>query len=49
MKEMCPRLLLKKILTKGTILAYYSPVIIYIYSYVLYNGIKSYSKHMTRS
>ena len=46
---MSPRLLLKNIVTKGTILAVYSPVVLYIYGYVIYKGIKSYSKHMTKS
>jgi hypothetical protein len=43
------RLLLNKVVTKGTIVLYYAPVILYVYSYVIYKGIKSYSKHMTKS
>ena len=49
MKGMCPRLLLNKVVTTGTIVVFFAPVVIYVYGYVLYNGIKSYSKHMTRS
>jgi len=41
--------LLNKVGSKVLIIAYYAPVIAYIYTYVLYNGIKSYSKHMTKS
>ena len=49
MKGMCPRLLLNKVVTKATIMLYYTPLILYVYSYVIYNGIKSYSKDMTKS
>ena len=49
MKGMCPRLLLNKVVTKALILAYYTPMIVYVYSYVIYNGIKYYTKHMTKS
>ena len=49
MRGMCPRLLLNKVVTKGAIMLYYAPVIVYVYSYVLYNGVKCYSKHMTKS
>ena len=41
--------LLNKVGSKLLILGYYTPVIVYVYSYVIYNGIKSYSKHMTKS
>ena len=41
--------LLNKVGSKVLIIVYYAPVIAYIYTYVLYNGIKSYSKHMTKS
>ena len=41
--------LLNKVGSKALILGYYAPVIVYIYSYVIYNGIKSHSKHMTKS
>jgi len=44
-----PARLLNKVVTKGLILAYYTPVIVYVYSYVIYKGIKCYSKHMTKS
>jgi hypothetical protein len=44
-----PRLLLNKVVTKVLILGCYTPLIVYIYSYVIYNGIKSYSKHMTKT
>ena len=49
MKGMCPRLLLNKVGSKLLTVGYYAPVIVYVYSYVIYNGIKSYSKHMTKS
>ena len=35
----CPRLLLNKVVRKGTIMLYYAPVIVYVYSYVLYDCI----------
>lgn len=41
--------LLKKVGTKLLILGYYAPVIVYVYSHVLYKGIKCYAKHMTKS
>ena len=41
--------LLNKVGSKVLIIAYYAPVIAYVYSYVIYNGIKSHSKHMTKS
>jgi hypothetical protein len=41
--------LLNKVGSKVLIMAYFAPVIVYVYSYVIYNGIKSYSKHMTKS
>ena len=44
-----PRLLLNKVGSKLLTIGYYAPVIVYVYGYVLYNGIKSYSKHMTKS
>jgi hypothetical protein len=49
MKGMSPRLLLNKVVTKGLIICYYTPVILYVYSYVIYKGIKHYSKHMTKT
>ena len=46
-----PRLkrVLNKVGSKVLILGYYAPVIVYIYTYVIYKGIKSYSKHITKS
>ena len=41
--------LLNKVGSKLLTIVYYAPVIAYIYSYVIYNGIKSYSKDMTES
>jgi len=41
--------LLNKVGSKLLILGYYTPVIVYVYSYVIYNGIKCYSKHMTKT
>jgi len=41
--------LLNKVGSKLLILGYYAPVIVYVYSYVLYKGIKCYSKDMTKS
>jgi hypothetical protein len=41
--------LLNKVGSKLLILGSYTPVIVYIYSYVIYTGIKSHSKHMTKS
>ena len=51
MTQILPRAkrVLNKVVTKGTIMLYYAPVIVYVYSYVIYNGIKSYSKHMTKT
>jgi len=43
------RLLLNKVGSKLLTIGYYAPVILYVYSYVIYNGIKSHSKHMTKS
>ncbi len=40
---------LNKVGSKLLILGYYAPVIVYVYSYVLYKGIKYYSKDMTKS
>ena len=40
---------LNKVGSKLLIMGYYAPVIVYVYSYVIYKGIKSYSKHMTKS
>jgi hypothetical protein len=40
--------IVNKVGTKVLILAYYAPVIVYVYSYVLYKGIKCYSKGMTK-
>ena len=41
--------LLNKVGSKLFILGYYAPVIVYVYSSVLYKGIKCYSKDMTKS
>ena len=41
--------LINKVGSKVLILGYYVPVIAYVYGYVIYKGIKSYSKHMTKS
>ena len=51
MTQRLPRVkrLLNKVGSKVLILGYYTPVIVYIYSVVLYRGIKCYSKHMTKS
>lgn len=51
MTQRLPRVkrLLNKVGTKVLILGYYAPVIVYVYSYVLYKGIKCYSKDMTKS
>ena len=49
MRGRCARLLLNKVVTKGAIVMYYAPVIAYVYSYVLYKGIKYYSKDMTKT
>jgi len=40
---------LNKVGSKVLIMGYYAPVIAYVYSYVIYKGIKSYSKHMTKT
>ena len=40
--------LLNKVGSKVLILAYYTPVIVYVYSYVLYKGIKCYNRDMTK-
>ena len=41
--------LINKVGSKVLILGYYAPVIVYVYSVVLYRGIKCYSKHMTKT
>ena len=38
--------LLNKVGSKLLIMAYYTPVILYVYSYVIYKGIKSYKKKL---
>lgn len=40
---------LNKVGSKALIMGYYAPVILYVYSCVIYKGIKSYSKHMTKT
>ena len=51
MTQRLPRVkrLLNKVGSKLLIMGYYAPVIVYVYSYVLYKGIKCYSKDMTKT
>jgi hypothetical protein len=51
MTQRLPRVkrVLNKVGSKVLILGYYAPVILYVYSYVIYKGIKQYSKDITKT
>lgn len=49
MNGMRPRLLINKVVSKVLITVYYTPLIVYVYSCVIYNGVKYYSMHITKS